>query len=150
MFGEKEKQIVYIGSDHAGWKAKNELRDFLVKEGYAATDLGCFSEEPCDYPDIAREVGEKISENSGTFGILICGTGIGMSIAANKIKGVRAALAVSEEMAELARKHNNANVLAMGARIIDVELMKKIALKFLKTEFDKDEERHVKRVAKIE
>lgn len=150
MFGEKEKQIVYIGSDHAGFEAKAELKSFLGDEGYDMTDLGCFGPDSVDYPDIAREVGEKVLEKEGGFGILICGTGIGMSMAANKLRGIRAALATSEEMAEMTRRHNDANILAMGARITDLELMKKIALKFLKTDFESGEERHVRRVKKID
>ncbi len=150
MFDKEYKTVVYIGSDHAGYLAKKDLKPYLEEKGFDVTDLGCFSEEPCDYPDIAREVSEKVLETEGSFGILICGTGIGMSISANKLKGVRAALATDETMAEMSRKHNNANVLAMGSRIIDVEKMKNISLKFLKTDFEKDQERHVKRVEKIE
>lgn len=150
MFGEKEKQVLYIGSDHAGFEAKGKLTEFLNAEGYAVTDLGCFTPEPCDYPDIAREVGEKVLENEGTFGILMCGSGIGMSMAANKLNGIRAALVTTEEMAGLSREHNNANILVMGARMIDIELMKKITMKFLHTNFDSSQERHVRRVAKID
>jgi ribose 5-phosphate isomerase B len=149
MFGEEEKQIVFIGSDHAGFQAKAKLGEFLKGEGYEVTDLGCFSEEACDYPDIAREVSEKVLEHEGMFGVLLCGTGIGMSMAANRLNGIRAVLATSEELAEMGRKHNNANVLTMGARTTDLELMKKITMKFLRTEFDSSAERHVKRVAKM-
>ena len=141
---------IYIGSDHAGFDAKNELKPFLEENNFNVTDLGCFTPDPCDYPDIAREVSEKVLEVEGSLGILICGTGIGMSMAANKLRGIRAAVATSEEMAESTRKHNDANVLAMGSRIIGVEDMKKITLKFLQTDFEKDKERHVRRVEKIE
>lgn len=148
MLDGKKKQLVFMGSDHAGFKAKEELKAGLSKDEFDITDLGCFSEEPCDYPDIAREVGEKIQEHPEAKGILICGSGIGVSIAANKIHGVRAALITSVELAELSRQHNNANVLAMGARTTDIDTIKKITDKFLHTDFD-DEERHLRRVEKI-
>ena len=152
MFGEKEKTIVYIGSDHAGYKEKNLLKDFLEENGYEITDLGCFSEGSVDYPDIAREVSEKVLEREGSFGILICGTGIGMAMAANKLKGIRAAVCREENDAEMARKHNNANLLALGARVSDMEALKNITLKFMKTDFEGDSEggeRHKKRVEKM-
>lgn len=149
MFGEAQKQLVFIGNDHAGFKAKEELKKFLQSENYDVTDLGCFSEEPVDYPDIAGEVSEKVLEHDGAFGILLCGTGIGMSMAANRLYGIRAALATDENLAELSRQHNNANVLTMGARTTDVEKMKKIAMKFLKTSF-LNEERHVRRIAEMD
>ncbi len=151
MFGEKEKQVVYIGSDHAGFDAKAVIHKYLEENGYDVTDLGAFDEDAVDYPDIAREVSEKVLEGGENGrGILICGTGIGMSMAANKLKGIRAGLATTEEMAGMARQHNDANILAMGSRTTDVELMKKIAMKFLATDFEKGEERHVRRRDKIE
>ncbi len=150
MFDKEKLVPVYIGSDHAGFDFKNELKSFLDENKFDVTDLGCFSSDSVDYPDIAREVSEKVLEIDGSFGILICGTGIGMSMAANKLKGIRAAVVESEKVAEMTRRHNDANVLAMGSRIIGVEDMKKIALKFLNTDFEKGEERHVRRVSKIE
>jgi len=150
MFGEKEKEILYIGSDHAGYESKEGVKKFLAEKGYAVTDLGCFSTDPCDYPDIAREVCEKILEREGARGILICGTGTGMSIMANRFKGIRAANCGNEAMAEMARKHNNANVLTMGARVTPVDEMNKIAIKFLETPFEADQERHVRRVEKLD
>lgn len=149
MFGEKEKQKVYIGSDHAGFKAKEELRSYISEKGFDVVDLGCFNEDSCDYPVIAREVSEKVLETEGSRGVLICGTGIGMSMAANKLKGIRAALAVDENMAQMSRQHNDANVVAMGARITEVPMMKKIVDKFLTTPFS-GEERHMRRVSEIE
>lgn len=149
MFGQKPKKLVFIGSDHAGFKAKGEVRNHLVDKGFDVSDLGTFTEEPCDYPDIAREVSEKVQEHDGSFGILICGTGIGMSMAANKFEGIRAALVVNENTAELSRKHNNANVLTMGARTTTSEMMLKITDKFLSTDFEAKKERHVRRVGKI-
>jgi ribose 5-phosphate isomerase B len=150
MFDKEVRPIVYIGSDHAGYEAKGIIKPFLEKKGFDVTDLGCFSEASVDYPDIAREVSEKVLETEGSKGVLICGTGIGMSMAANKLKGIRAAVVTNEEMAEMARRHNNANVLAMGARVVDGDSMKKIALKFLQTEFEEKEARHLRRVEKIE
>lgn len=150
MFGDKgNKKLVFIGGDHAGFQMKGELVDYLKAKDFAVTDLGCFSEDPCDYPDIGREVGEKILEHKGAFGIALCGSGIGISIAANKLKGIRCALAVNEHMAEAGRKHNDANVLALGARDISVEEAKKIVDKFLNTQFESDQERHVRRVEKL-
>jgi len=151
MLGQ-EKEIIYIGSDHAGYPEKNELREYLKAQGYHVIDLGCFNEDSCDYPDIADEVGEKVSENSDAKGVLFCGTGIGMSIAANKLKGVRAALCNDESSAEMARRHNDANVITMGARVTSPDQQKKIAMKFLTTEFEgaKDGgERHLRRVQKM-
>ena len=149
MIGEKKKKLIFAGSDHAGFKAKEELKNYLGGKDFDVTDLGCFSEEPCDYPDIAREVGEKVYEHAGSFGILICGSGVGMSMAANKMKGIRAVLASSEEIAELSRRHNDANVVTLGARVMEIGLMKKIVDKFLSTDCEKGEERHVKRVEKM-
>lgn len=149
MFGEAEKKHVYIGSDHAGFQAKEVLKESLGTE-FHVTDLGAFNEEPVDYPDIAREVSEKILENGGAMGIIICGTGTGMAMAANKVKGIRAAMCTNEFLAEMARKHNNANILALGARVSSTDEIKKIADKFLHTEFEAGEERHVRRVNKID
>ncbi len=149
MFGEKEKTAIYLGGDHAGFEAKGKLKAFLDAEGYHTTDLGTFSEDSIDYPDIAREVGEKVIENEDSFGILLCGSGVGVCMAANKVRGVRAASANNLELAEMARKHNNANILTMGARMISQDDLNKIALKFLTTAFEKDHERHVRRVKKL-
>ncbi|MBI2634468.1 ribose 5-phosphate isomerase B [Candidatus Peregrinibacteria bacterium] len=149
MIGEKKKKLVFIGADHAGFKAKEDLKAYLQQKGFEVTDLGCFTEESCDYPDVAREVGEKVVEHPESFGVLICGTGIGVAMAVNKFKDIRAVNAVTAEMAEMARKHNNANVLTMGARLTDIDAMKKIADKFFETDFENGEERHVRRVEKL-
>lgn len=140
---------LYIGSDHAGYSMKNSLKEYLSDAGHDVVDLGAFSEESVDYPDIAREVCEKVLENPGAFGVLICGTGIGMQMTANKLKGIRATVATNEGMAEMSRKHNDANVITLGGRTTDLELAKKIVDKFLATSFEA-EERHVRRVKKIE
>ncbi len=140
--------MIYIGSDHAGYEMKNALGDYLgeLKQDYV--DLGVFTEDSADYPDIAREVSEKVSENPGAFGVLVCGTGTGMSITANKLNGVRAASVTNETMAEMARRHNDANVMTVGSRLINEELAKKLVKIFIETPFDKDE-RHQRRVDKI-
>lgn len=150
MLDDKKKTLVYLGSDHAGFKAKEELKDHLQNNGgFSVTDLGCFSEDQCDYPDIAREVGEKVQEHQDAFGVLICGSGVGVAIAANKVKGIRAAQVNNEFLAEGSRKHNDANVITMGSRDIDTEKMKKVLDIFLSTKFESGEERHVRRVGKI-
>ncbi|MBU1992895.1 MAG: ribose 5-phosphate isomerase B [Patescibacteria group bacterium] len=140
---------IYLGSDHAGYAFKENLQKHLKGQGHSVVDLGAFNEDDVDYPDIAHEVTDKVVENPGAYGILICGTGIGMSMASNDNKRARAALCTDEHMAEMARKHNNANMLCMGARVIDSGLGIKIADKFLNTEFESHEERHVRRVNKI-
>lgn len=150
MIGEKKKGRIYIGSDHAGFDMKGELNAYLEENGYDVVDLGSFTPEPVDYPDIAREVGEKVSENHGARGVLICGSGIGVAIAANKIQGIRATVAVNEEMAVSAREHNDINVVTLGARTTDLETAKKIVMAFLNTEFESTEERRVRRVEKID
>jgi len=128
---------------------KNSLKEYLIGAGNDVVDLGAFSEDSVDYPDIAREVSEKVLENPGAFGVLICGTGIGMQMTANKLRGIRATVATNENMAEMSRKHNDANVITLGGRTTDLELAKKIVDKFLGTEFEA-EERHVRRVGKID
>lgn len=149
MFDEKDKQLVYVGSDHAGFEAKEVMRKYYEEKGYDVTDLGCFDSESCDYPDFAREVGEKVLEHDGSRGVLICGTGIGMSMAANRFQGIRAVLATDEHYAEMGRNHNNANVLCMGSRTTEAEVMKKISDKFFATDFA-GEERHIRRVDKMD
>ncbi|MFA6917728.1 MAG: ribose 5-phosphate isomerase B [Candidatus Gracilibacteria bacterium] len=152
MLDDVKKQLVYIGSDHAGFANKNELKKYLVETGRDVTDLGTFTEESVDYPDIAREVSEKVLETPESVGVLLCGTGIGMSMAANKLHGIRAALCNDESAAEMSRRHNDANVLAMGARTTETEMLKKILEKFLMTKFEgaqPEGERHLRRVEKM-
>lgn len=143
-----KKGTLYIGCDHAGYQLKEELKKYLGEKGMKAIDLGCFSTESVDYPDISREVCEKVAENNFNMGILICGTGIGMMMSANKRPGIRAAVCTHEEMAKMARMHNDANVLCLGARIIDAALAKKLTDIFLETEFE-DDERHKRRIEKM-
>jgi ribose 5-phosphate isomerase B len=139
---------IFLGSDHAGYQYKNRIKEYLVAQGEEVIDLGAFNEESIDYPDIAQEVGEKIRENSGAMGVLVCGSGIGVSIAANKMAGVRAALCHNDYTAQMAREHNDANVLALGSRVIDEAVALSAVDTFLKTPFS-NEERHIKRVQKL-
>ena len=138
---------IAIGSDHAGFHYKLMVKDFLQKEGHILTDLGTNNEESCDYPDFAIAVGKSVSAKESERGILVCGTGIGMAIAANKISGIRAAVCWNEEIAQICREHNDCNVLCLGARIIEKEMLEKIVSKWLKTDFKGG--RHQKRVEKI-
>jgi len=140
---------VLIGSDHAGYALKEALRDHLLQQGYEVEDLGVFSPEPADYPDVAHQLTARVVAQPDSRGILICGTGIGMCIAANKRRGIRAAHAAEPVSAQLARAHNDANVLCLGGRILGVELAKAIADAFLQTPFS-GEERHARRVQKLE
>ncbi len=126
---------VAIGSDEAGYRLKGVLIALLAEEGQEVVDFGCHSEEPVDYPDVAFEVAQAVADGRHDRAILICGTGIGMSIAANKVPGVRAAQAHDPYSAERARKSNDAQVLALGARVIGPELAKSIVRAWLQSEF---------------
>ena len=144
------KLFIYIGSDHAGLPLKKEIVGHLEKGGEKVVDLGVFnSEPPADYPDIAQEVAEKVAENHGAKGILVCGSGIGMCMAANKIRGVRAAVCESIGTAEMSRKHNDSNILCLGGRVLPGDLAMKMVDAFLATKFE-EEERHIRRVQKID
>src|SRR5437868_7849938 len=125
---------VSIGADHAGFLLKERLRRKLTADGHEVTDRGSASEASCDYPLFAAAVGRDVSAGGAERGILVCGTGIGMSIAANKIAGVRAATGTSEEQIRLAREHNDANVLAPGARLLDGAAAEHLLDTFLRTE----------------
>lgn len=138
---------IAIGCDHGGYELKNKIILLLEKEGYSVEDCGTFSLESVDYPDIAEIVCKKITEGDAEKGILVCGTGIGMSIAANKIKGIRCAHCTDTYSAAMAREHNNANVLAIGERITGDELAFCIVKTYLSTEFAGG--RHGIRVEKI-
>ncbi|RCK75206.1 MAG: Ribose 5-phosphate isomerase B [Ignavibacteriae bacterium] len=138
---------VAIASDHAGYNMKEELKKYLNELGFDYKDFGTNSSESVDYPDYAVEVAKVISSKDFKYGILICGTGIGMSIAANKIMGVRAAVCESQESAKYSRLHNDANILCLGARIITIDKAKEITKIFLETEFEGG--RHSKRIQKI-
>ena len=137
---------IIIGCDHAGLILKQEIITWLKTEGYEVVDCGTFSEESVDYPDIAHEVAGQVL-NRGCTGILICGTGIGISIAANKIDGIRAAVCENEFTARMARQHNDANILAVGARVVGTGLALEIVKTFLNTDFEAG--RHARRIEKI-
>ncbi len=137
---------IVIGSDHAGIEEKKEIMALLKEFGNETIDCGCFSSESVDYPDIAEAVALRVLERNIT-GIIICGTGIGISIAANKIPGIRAALCSDPYSAEMARRHNDANVLALGARVLDMPTIKTVVQSFLTAEFEGG--RHQRRVDKI-
>ena len=138
---------IFIGSDHGGFDMKAFLIDELKKNNYEVQDCGCFSIDSVDYPDIADLTCKKVLEKKDSLGILLCGTGIGMSISANKIKGIRAALCTHAFESQMSRNHNNANVLCLGARVIGQELAKSILNTFLKHDFEAG--RHERRVNKI-
>ncbi len=139
---------IAIGSDHAGYPLKEQLAESLRAAGYNLQDFGAFSPEPVDYPDVAREVAEAIAAGRYDRGILVCGTGIGMAIAANKVKGIRAATCADPYSAKMARAHNNANVLGLGGRVLGHGLALDTAIAFLETDFD-PKSRHARRVDKI-
>lgn len=141
--------IVAIGCDHGGFELKQELIAHLLKKGYDIEDMGCNSTDSCDYPEYGRAVAEAVAAGKAERGILICGTGIGMSITANKVPGVRAALCGDCFSAQATREHNDSNVLCMGARVTGPGLALKIADIWLETPFSNDE-RHIRRINKIE
>lgn len=139
---------IYLGSDHAGVWLKKKVFEHLEAKGHNAVDLGVFDpEDKVDYPDVAREVGEKIVENPNSKGVLICGTGIGMSIAANKVKGIRAACVHDVTTATLAMQHNNANVLCFGERIVGEQVARDMVDAWMAAQFEGG--RHENRVNKI-
>lgn len=139
---------IAIGSDHAGFEQKQQLIAYLTHGGHEMVDCGPACDDRCDYPDFAAKVAREVSVGAVDRGILICGTGIGMSMAANKVAGVRAANVVSTELAELAREHNDANVLCLSGRFVDLLTNEEICDVFLATSFG--EGRHAPRVAKID
>jgi ribose 5-phosphate isomerase B len=141
------KQIIPIGADHAGFQLKEVVKNHLMSKGYEVKDFGCFSEESIDYPDYAHPVASMVEENDGMFGIVICGSGNGINMTANKHQGIRSALCWKNEIAELARLHNDANIIALPARFISEEEGIKMVDTFLTTEFEGG--RHQNRVNKI-
>jgi ribose 5-phosphate isomerase B len=138
---------IAIASDHAGFAEKERLKPLLTELGLQFEDLGTTSEQSVDYPDYARKVGDEVAAGRAEQGVLVCGSGTGMAIAANKVPGVRAALAWNEETARLAREHNDANVLALGARTTPAEELPKIVRAWFAAKFDQG--RHERRVNKI-
>ncbi len=142
---------VAIGSDHAGYPLKEKIKEFLLSKGYHVLDFGTQSTESTDYPLFAKDVCLAIQRGEAQRGILICGTGIGMSITANKFKGIRAALCLNEYMARMSRKHNDANVLCLGDRILGDDLALAIVDAWLSTDFEGGRhERRVRLIREIE
>ena len=140
---------ILVSNDHAGVQLKNEVKSFLEEKGYVVENLGDNSGESVDYPDIIHPLAKEISENKDKKGIIMCGTGNGVSMVANKYEGVRAGLCWSKEIAELIRKHNDANVLSLPARFISTKEALEIVQIFLETDFE-DGGRHERRVEKID
>lgn len=128
--------MIAIGSDHAGLDVKNLLRDYLIEQGYEVKDVGTYTHDSCDYPVFAHKVCDCITSGECDKGILVCGTGIGMSMAANKKKGIRAAVCNDGFSTEFTRRHNDANVLCLGARVIGLERAKRLCEIFINTGFD--------------
>lgn len=141
--------MIAIGCDHGGYQLKQDIIKYLEEQSIAYKDYGCYDEASVDYPVYAKKVANAVASKEAEKGILICGTGIGISIAANKVKGVRAALCHDCFSAQATREHNDANIVAMGARVIGPGLAVKIVDIFLHTPFSNDE-RHVRRIAQIE
>lgn len=140
---------IAIGADHGGYLHKEEIKKFLSNQGHEVTDFGTDSENSVDYNDYALKVAYGVRDKKYDRGILVCGTGVGMSIMANKVEGIRAALVHDLFTAEATRLHNNSNVLTMGGRIVSIEKAVEIADVWVNTEFS-NEERHVRRVSKID
>ena len=140
---------IAIGCDHAAFEEKFILIDYIKKKlGYSIVDLGAYSSDSVDYPEYGHLVGKSVANKEADKGIVLCGSGIGISISANKIKGIRAALCTSKEHAIMSRKHNDANILAFGARFTEIELIKSITKVWLDTDFEGG--RHLTRINKIE
>lgn len=137
---------ISLGTDHAGFDVKKSVINFLQSLGHDVIDCGTFSKDSCDYPDFAKEVATNILTGKAEKGVLICGTGIGMAMAANKVKGIRAGVCWNEETAKLIALHNNANIICLGARFLYIEEMFEMIKVFLSTQF---EQRHIDRILKI-
>jgi ribose 5-phosphate isomerase B len=142
-----KKNMIPIGCDHAGFETKQAVIKHLQANGFEVKDYGCYSEESIDYPDYAHPVAEHVENNPETLGILLCGSGNGINMTANKHQAIRSALCWKKEIAELARQHNDANIIALPARFISIEEAIEMVDAFLSTEFEGG--RHAKRVDKI-
>ena len=139
---------IAIGSDHAGFLAKEEVIKFLKESGYEVEDVGTYSKDSCDYPIFGRKVGELVASKDCEFGVVICSSGEGIMMAANKVKGIRCGIAYNDQTAELLRQHNDANVISFGANFMDIEDIERRLKIFLNTDFLG--ERHLRRVNLIE
>ena len=138
---------ICIASDHGGFNLKESIKDFLIKRSVSIIDLGPYENKTVDYPDYAKRLANRIKAKKSDVGILICGSGTGMAITANKIKTIRAAVCYSTKSTRLSREHNNANIITLGARLTNKKLSLKLVEIFLKTKFEGG--RHLKRVNKI-
>ena len=138
---------VCIASDHGGYNLKESIKDLLIKKNISIIDLGPFENKTVDYPDYAKKIANRVKTKKSDVGILVCGSGTGMAISANKIKTIRAAVCYNAKSTRLSREHNNANIIALGARLTDKKLSLKLVEMFLKTKFEGG--RHLKRVNKI-
>ena len=136
-----------IASDHAGFKLKEMIKNFLIERRVPIIDLGPFTNQSVDYPDFAKKLANRIKSEKSDVGILVCGSGTGMAISANKIKKIRAAVCYNLKSTRLSRQHNNANIIALGSRLTKKKLSLKLVEIFLKTKFDGG--RHLKRIRKI-
>ena len=141
--------MIALGSDHGGYALKQEIIRHLQARGLEYRDYGCYSEASCDYPEFGHAVGHAVADGAADRGIVICGTGIGISLAANKVPGVRAAVCTDCFTAEATRRHNDANILALGGRVVGPGLALKIVDTFLDTPFSNGE-RHIRRISQIE
>jgi ribose 5-phosphate isomerase B len=141
-------ETILIGSDHAGFSLKAFLKEVMEQDGLQVVDVGCAADISCDYPDYARLLCERIHSGEAARGVLICGTGLGMSMAANRFRGIRAALCTSEYQARMSRAHNDANVLIIGGRVTGVEMALSILRTWLETSFEGG--RHQRRIDRIE
>jgi ribose 5-phosphate isomerase B len=147
MSDSADKPRIAIGADHAGYHAKEVIKRYLLEAGYPLEDLGTWSDESVDYPDYAKQVAARVARGEEHIGVLVCGTGIGMAIAANKVEGVRAAVAHDAMTARAAREHNDANVLTLGGRVVSDTLAVEIVKEFLASKFAGG--RHQRRIDKI-
>lgn len=138
---------ICIASDHAGYKCKESIKNFLIHKNISIIDLGPLNESSVDYPDYAKKVSKRIKSKKSDVGILVCGSGTGMAISANKIKGIRAAVCYNSKSTALSRKHNDANIISIGSRLTKKNSALKLVSLFLKTEFEGG--RHLRRVKKI-
>lgn len=145
---ERNKMKIALGADHGGFELKEKIKEHLIKKNIEVSDMGTHSLDSVDYPEYGQLVANAVANKTVDFGIVVCGTGIGISIAANKVKGIRAALCTNTTMAKLTRQHNDANILALGARIIGDVLALDIVDEFLSSSFEGG--RHLKRIEKIE
>ena len=139
--------VIALGADHAGWELKEALKAWLIESGHQILDFGTHSPQSVDYPDYALQVGEAVASGKAERGLLVCGTGIGMAMTANKVPGIRAALCSDLFTARMSREHNDANILALGGRLMDSDLGLEILKMWLATEFSGG--RHERRLSKI-